>query len=137
VVPFRRNVRPSLNDSAYVLWPVSPRRVVALNNELVGEKAVMLTATGKQVGLLREGILEGRERMVFASETQMERLPARKLFRRRPQMEITCSDRAPDGRRIERPGCCVQLRECFATGPAINLCDGGLHRDAPEMTRHA
>jgi hypothetical protein len=38
LVPFRRNVRPSLMAAPYIVRPISPHRVVALSNNLVGEK---------------------------------------------------------------------------------------------------
>ncbi len=76
VVPFQRNVRPAIMAAPYIIWPVSPQRVVALSNDLVGEKAVIREATGELVGIVRNGIEQGRERMIFASEDQCDRLPA-------------------------------------------------------------
>src|ERR1035438_1892645 len=70
LVPFRRNVRPSLMAAPYIVWPVSPHRVVALSNDLAGEKAVIRQATGKLVGIVREAVEQGRERKNFAREGQ-------------------------------------------------------------------
>jgi hypothetical protein len=78
--PFVRGVRPALYAAPYVIWPISPHRVVVMSNHLVGEKAVISTATGKQVGMVREGVEQGRERMIFASAEQHDRLPAGKRF---------------------------------------------------------
>lgn len=133
LVPFRRNIRPDLLSAPYIIWPVSPHRVVALSNDLAGEKAVLISATGKQVGMVRDGVYMGRERMVFGSEEQHSRLRATKKFRRRAQVRLRCSDRSPTGRAIPPPGCCVEFAECFAAGPDVDLCDQGLHTAAPEM----
>jgi hypothetical protein len=132
-VPFRRNVRPSLMAAPYIIWPVSPHRVVALTNDLVGEKAVIRQATGNLVGIVREGVEQGRERMIFASEEQRGRLPKGKRFARRTQARLRCSDRTPRGEYVPPPGCCVELSDAFATGPDVALCSQGLHFPAPEM----
>ncbi len=86
LVPFRRNVRPSLMAAPYIIWPVSPHRAVALSNDPQGEKAVMREATGKLVGMVRLGVEQGRERMIFASDGQHDRLPSSRQFRRRAQV---------------------------------------------------
>lgn len=133
LVPFKRNVRPSLLDAPYVVWPVSPHRVVALGNDLQGEKVVIRQATGELVGAVRNGIEQGRERMVFASEEQRDRLPKTKKFRRRTQTRLRCSQRTPGGELVKPPGCCVEQSYAFAVGPDVALCDRGLHFPAPEM----
>jgi hypothetical protein len=133
LVPFRRNVRPSLMAAPYVVWPVSPHRVVALGNDLLGEKAVIREATGKLMGIVRDGVEKGRERMIFASEKQRDRLPRTKKFRRRTQTRLRCSQRTPQGEYVEPPGCCVEQSYAFAVGPDVALCDQGLHLPAPAM----
>ena len=75
LVPFRRNVRPSLLAAQYIIWPVSPQRVVALSHDAIREKAVIREATGELVGMVRNSIEQGRERMIFATEGQRDRLP--------------------------------------------------------------
>ena len=85
LVPFRHNVGLSLTASPYIIWPVGPHRTVALSNDPQGEKAVIRKASGKLVGMVRQGVEQGRERMIFASEEQRERLPQGKKFRRRAQ----------------------------------------------------
>ncbi|HWL44469.1 MAG TPA: DUF4238 domain-containing protein [Ilumatobacter sp.] len=137
LVPFRRNVRPSLAAAPYILWPVSPRRVVALSNDPQGEKAVVRHADGKLVGVVREAIQQGRERRIFASDEQHERLPKTKKFQRRAQARLRCSPNTPDGREIPPPGCCVEWSEVFAEGPQLTLCGRGLHSPAPAMHDHA
>lgn len=97
LVPFRRNVRPSLLAAQYIIWPVSPQRVVALSHDAIREKAVIREATGELVGMVRNSIEQGRERMIFATEGQRDRLPASKKFRRRAQARLRCSDRKPSG----------------------------------------
>lgn len=47
---------------------MSPQRVVALSRNDVGEKAVIREATGQLVGVVRDAVEKGRERMIFASE---------------------------------------------------------------------
>lgn len=136
LVPFIRNVRPSLLAAPYVIWPVSPYRVVALGNDLVGEKAVIRTASGKLIGLVRDAIEQGRERMIFASESERGRLRPGPRFRRRTQLQLRCPDHDPNGGRIQPPGCCVESRETFAIGPDVVLCEQGLHVDAPDMWLH-
>lgn len=136
LLPFRRNVRPSLFSAPYVIWPVSPHRVVALSNNPQGEKAVMREADGKLVGMVRQAVEQGRERMMFASEDQRDRLPKGKLYRHRAQIWLRCSDRPPDGEYVPPPGCCVEQRTWFGAGPDVTLCDQGLHRPAPEMWTH-
>lgn len=137
LVPFRHNVRPDLLSAPYVIWPVSPYRAVALSNDLVGVKAVIREATGKLVGMVREAVEQGRERMIFASDHQRDRLPAEKMFRRRAQIRLRCSDRTPQGDRIPAPGCCVHRMETFAVSPDVVLCGQGLHTPAPGMSTHA
>lgn len=132
-VPFRHNVRPSLLSAPYIIWPVSPTRAVALSEDHTGEKAVLREATGKLVGLVQRGIEQGRERMIFASEAQRDRLPVGKKFRRRPQSRLRCSNRTPRGEYIPPPGCCVQWSQAFAVGPDVALCNQGLHVPAPTM----
>jgi len=133
MVPFVRNERPGTMDAPYVIWPVSPQRVVALSRNDVGEKAVIREATGELVGTVREAVEQGRERMIFASEAQRDRLPARKLFRRRTQVRLRCSDRGPHGEYVAPPGCVVKMSEAFADKPDVALCDQGLHSPAPAM----
>lgn len=137
LVPFRRNVHPSLLEAPYILWPVSPHRVVALGNDLLGEKAVIRESTGKLVGIVRDSVEQGRERMIFASGDQSNRLPRNKKFRRRTQMRLRCSNRTPQGEYVEPPGCCVKLSEVFAVGPDVSLRDQGLHFPAPDMWSYA
>lgn len=137
LVPFRRNTRPSLIAAPYVLWPISPTRVVALTNDLQGAKAVIREADGKLVGLVRQAIEQGRERRIFASEQQRDRLPADKQFRRRAQVRLHCSSRTPDGEVIPPPGCCVEMSECYAVDPDVVLCDRGLHAPAPQMKAYS
>jgi hypothetical protein len=137
LIPFRRNLSPGLNNAPYVIWPVSPTRVVALGHDLTGDKAVIREATGRQVGIVRECIEQSRERMIFASEEQKDRLPTGKMFRRRTQIRLRCSDHGPRGNYIAPPGCCVEYRECFAAAPDVQLCDQGLHTPAPDMHLHA
>lgn len=133
LVPFRRGVRPSLMSVPYIIWPVSPHRAVALSNNSKGEKAVMREASGKLVGMVRQGVEQGRERMIFASEEQRDRLPQGKKFRRRTQVGLRCSDHTPMGEYVRPPGCCVERSEAFAAGPDVALCDQGLHSPASEM----
>lgn len=133
LVPFRRNVRPDLLSCPYIIWPVSPDRVVALSNDHTGDKAVLREADGQMVGLVRNGVEQGRERMIFASEQQRGRLPQTKNFRRRAQIRLRCSDHTPAGDQIPPPGCCVQWTETFAARPDIILCNRGLHTPVPDL----
>jgi hypothetical protein len=132
LVPFRRNVGPSLLSAPYIVWPVSPHRAIALSSDPQGEKAVVRQATGELVGIVRLGVEQGRERMIFASEQQHDRLPTGRKFARRVQSRLRCSEREPNGEYIPRPGCCVELSYAFAAGPDVVLCDQGLHTSAPE-----
>lgn len=136
LVPFRQNVGPSLIAAPYVLWPISPNRVVALSNDPQGEKAVIREAVGKLVGLVRQAVEQRRERRIFASEQQRDRLPVGKRFRRRTQIRLRCSPRTLNGKHIPPPGCCVEMSEAFAAGPDVLLCNNGLHAPAPEMNIH-
>ena len=108
---------------------------MALSNDPQGEKAVMREATGRLVGIVRVGVEQGRERMIFASssEEQHDRLPQGKEFLRRTQVRLRCSDRTPSGEYIPPPGCCVEWSYAFAAGPDVALCDQGLHSPAPEL----
>jgi hypothetical protein len=133
LVPFIRNVRPDLLASPYIVWPLSPRRVIALSNELAGTKVVMRTATGAQVGLVKNAIRQGRERMIFARSEDQAQLSEGTRIRRRAQSRIRCSDHTPNGELVPPPGCCVQFSEGFAAKPDVSICDQGLHRPAPEM----
>ncbi|GII34325.1 hypothetical protein Pmi06nite_77670 [Planotetraspora mira] len=86
----------------------------------------------KLVGIVRDGVERGRERMIFASEKQRDRLPRTKI-RRRAQTRLRCSQRTPQGEYIEPPGCCVEQSYAFAVGPDVALCDQGLHFPASDM----
>lgn len=133
LIPFVRNERPGTLDAEYVIWPVTPQRVVALSRNDVGEKAVIREATGPLVGLVRDSVEQGRERMIFASEAQRDRLPSRKLYRRRTQVRLRCSHHGPTGNYVAPPGCVVKMSETFADKPDVVLCGHGLHSPAPEM----
>lgn len=133
LVPFRNNKGPSLMAAPHILWPVTPHRVVALTNEPSGEKAVIRQATPKERGLVRDAIEQGRERWIFASPEQKDRLPKTKKFRRRTQMRMRCSQWTPSGRYVEPPGCCVEQADGFSAGPDVVLCSQGLHVEAPTM----
>lgn len=135
-LPLRRNVRPALNDATHIVWPISPQRTIALVNEPSGEKATLVAAKGKHVGIVNHGVEQCRERMIFASEEQKDRLPSGEKFRRRTQIRLRCSDHNPRGDRIPPPGCCFELGYCFSDVPDIVLCAQGLHRPAPEVLRH-
>lgn len=133
LVPFQRNIRPSLFDAPHILWPISPQRVVALSNNLQGEKAIIRHADGKMVGLVRQAVQQGRERRVFASDRQRDHLPVGKLFRRRAQVRVRCSPFTPDGEYVDPPGCCVETSETYADSPDVAVCRSGLHVPAPDM----
>ena len=133
LVPFDKSARHDLHSAPYVVWPVSPHRVVALSNDLIGEKAVIREATGKMVGIVRQAIEQGRERTIFASAEQRNRLTDGKTMRRRPQARLRCSGHTPMGERVPSSGCCVEFSEGFGTGPDVVLCDRGLHSPAPQM----
>lgn len=136
IVPFKRNVRPSLFSAPYLVWPISPYRAIALGNDLLGEKGVILQATGKMLGLVRDGVEQGRERMIFASEDQHHRLSRSKKFRRRAQVRLRCSRYTPSGEFVPAPGCCVAATDTYAAGPDVALCGQGLHSAAPKMWDH-
>lgn len=133
LIPFVRDVRPATYETEWILWPISPQRVIALGNRGRGEKAIIRTASEKQVAMVRDAVERGRERMIFASEEQRARLPTTKLFRRRAQALFDCSDRTPLGEHVPHPGCCVRLSDAYAKGPVVKLCDQGLHRPAPGL----
>ena len=133
LVPFHNNKSPNLMAAPHIIWPVNPHRVVALTNVPSGEKAVIRQATPKERGLVKKTIEQGRERWIFASPDQKDRLPKTKKFRRRTQMRLRCSQWTPRGKYVEPPGCCVEQTEGFSAGPDVILCDQGLHTDAPKM----
>lgn len=135
-LPFRRNVRSSLLAAPYVIWPISPNRVVALSNNLVGEKVSIREAKGPLVGMVRQAVEQGRERLIFASEEQVDRLPKGKKFYRRAQSRLRCSGRSRAGENIFPTGCFVEWAVAFSADPDVVLCKGGLHTDAPEMWSH-
>lgn len=135
LIPFVRSERPGTLDAEYIIWPVSPQRVVALSRNDVGEKAVIREATGQLVGVVRDAVEQGRERMIFASEAQRDRLPTGKLFRRRTQVRLRCSDRGPMGKYVPPPGCVVKMSETFSDKPDVSLCEQGLHSPAPGMLK--
>lgn len=127
LVPWNGTRAVPLQKASPILWPVSPFRVAAFSEELAGEKAVIRRATGKMIGSVREGAIRGRERMIFASGDQKDKLPAGRLFPRRRQVMLSCSNRTPDGQHVEPPGCCVERAEVLASHPVVDLCDSGLH----------
>ncbi|MDJ0408914.1 MULTISPECIES: DUF4238 domain-containing protein [Nocardiaceae] len=136
LVPFLNNKRPALMAAPYILWPVSPYRVVALTNAPSGEKAVIRQAAPKDRGLLKKSIEQGRERWIFAPPEQRDRLPKTKLFNRRTQMRLRCSQYTPQHKYLKPPGCCVEQAEGFSVGPDVVLCDRGLHSEAPAMCEY-
>ncbi len=136
LVPFIKGRRPPLLSAHQIIWPLSPNRVVVLSNDLVGEKAVIRQASSKQVGTVRDAVLQGRERMVVAGVTQREQLARYRLYGgRRVQVELRCSERTPQGERVAAGGCCVRFREWFGIKPDAALCSRGLHQPAPEMLK--
>lgn len=137
LVPFRRSAQPGLDSAPLILWPIGPSRVIAMTQELIGEKAVIKPADGAMVGAVRDAVLDGRERMVFATSAQREQLPTSKLFRRRAQSVLTCSDRTPTGERVPRPGCCVKWGVGLYVEPKVHLCNGGLHSEASGLSELA
>jgi hypothetical protein len=104
-----------------------------LANDHLGEKAVIRKATSKLVGIVRNSVEQGRERMIFASDTHHDRLPQTKKFNRRTQARLRCSKRTPQAEYIEPPGCCVNLSNAFAASPDVALCNNGLHVPALDM----
>jgi hypothetical protein len=136
LVPFRNNKGPNLLAAPHILWPVSPYRVVALTNQPTGVKAVIRAATGKERGLVRDAIEQGRERWIFASPDQKDRLPKAKKFRRRTQIRMRCSQWTPSGEFVEPPRCCVEMADGFSAGPDVALCNQGGHFPAPAMWEH-
>lgn len=85
LAPFDRSRRFDLYSAPYVLWSVSPHRVVALSSEHIGEKAAVREANGKMVGIVRRAVEQGRERMIFVGEEQCGRLKEGRTVSRRPQ----------------------------------------------------
>jgi hypothetical protein len=85
LVPFRRSVRPSLMSVPYIIWPVSPHRAVALSNNSKGEKAVMREASGKLVGMVRQGVEQGREVCTGYDGPHTEHARSCRPNRHRPQ----------------------------------------------------
>lgn len=135
LVPFLKGGnRPPLLEADRIIWPVSPRRVVVLSRELVGERAIIRSANGKDVGIVRDAVLQGRERMIIAGELQSSRLARLKRFNgRRAQVQMRCSDRSPNGEYVPPPGCVVRTSDAFAAKPDVVLCAQGFHRPAPDM----
>jgi hypothetical protein len=133
LVPFRKNKGLNLMAAPHIYWPVSPYRVVALTNEPSEKKAVIRPATPKERGMVRTAIEQGRERWIFASPEQKDRLPATKKFNRRTQMRMRCSQWTPRGKYVEPPSCCVEMADGFSAGPDVALCDQGAHVPAPAM----
>lgn len=133
LVTMSRGRRLDLLGAPHVMWPISPRRVVVLTNDPDASKAVMRAADAKHIGLVRRAVEQGRERMIFASESQRHTLAEGKRFRRRAQTYLTCSRRRPNGQWVDPPGCCVQWTQTLAQAPVVNLCGQGLHRPAPEL----
>ncbi|WP_244331993.1 DUF4238 domain-containing protein [Gordonia polyisoprenivorans] len=136
LVPFSKGgYRPPLLNAPWTIWPISPRRVVVLSRDSVGQNAIIRDATGKDVGLVRDSVLQGRERMVLAGAAQSERLSSCKRFGgRRAQAQLRCSDRGPGGDYVPHPGCVVQFSDTFAAKPDVVLCSRGLHRPTPDMS---
>lgn len=133
LVPFKRNVRPNLIAAPYIIWPISPHRVVALSNKFTGKKAVIREATSGLRTIARNCVEQGRERMIFASEDQRQQLSSTKKFRRRTQLRLRCSQKTPQGSYIRPPGCCVEISETFSSEPDVVLCNQGTHVPASDM----
>jgi hypothetical protein len=137
LVPFRGDDGPSLLETPYIIWPVSPQRVVVLSDNLTGEKAVMRRATSKLIDVIRDSVVRGREQMIFATEDQLAHLPPPKRIRRRMQARLRCSDREPNGNYVPPPGCCIKYSQSYASAPDVDLCQQGLHSPAPDMSSFA
>lgn len=134
LVPFRADsTRPALYEARHIIWPLSPSRAVVLSEDHTGDKAVIRRASGKAAGLVRRCVVQGRERMIFGSEEQLEILRRSFQFTGRAQARLRCSDRTPDGEFVPPPGCCVEHGECYADRPDVALCEQGLHSPAPAM----
>jgi len=88
------------------------------------------------VGMVRQSVQQGRERLIFASAEQRDRLQEGRTIRRRAQSRMRCSQYTPRGEYVAPPGCCTEWIVTFAAGPDVVLCDRGLHRPAPDMSLH-
>ncbi|QGN58982.1 DUF4238 domain-containing protein [Nostocoides sp. HKS02] len=133
VVPFRAGARPNLLAAPQIFWPISPDRVVVLSNEDRGEKAVFRRVTAAMAAALRGHVIQGREQMIFAGESQLRYLPVGKTLPRRAQARLRCSQWSPQGEYVPPPGCVVEWTDGYGATPDVQLCDQGWHRNAPGM----
>lgn len=77
-------------------------------------------ATPKDRGLLKKAIEQGRERWIFASSEQKDRLPKTKSFNRRTQMRLRCSQYTPQHEYLKQIGVLVRAHRADDTlGKAV------------------
>ncbi|MEV7962383.1 DUF4238 domain-containing protein [Oerskovia paurometabola] len=120
--------RPNLLEAHRIWWPISPTRAVCLVNEITGNKAEMRTANTRQVEEVRTAMVRGRERVIIGRQQQLDGLPQSPI-RKRVQLRMRCTPRGQ--------GCLVESAETYAAGPDIQLCDNGLHQEAPGVAQFA
>jgi hypothetical protein len=80
---------PSMVHSRYLWWPISPHRVLVLDNFPAGVKTVHKIASAREVEDLRAAYIRGAESMIIALKGDTK-LPAGKRLARRPQLQVDC-----------------------------------------------
>lgn len=81
---------PSTITSKYLLWPISPIRMVVLSQDLQGHKVVHRVANRKEVDRVRSAFIRGAESAIIALPQDGD-LPSGKRLRRRPQLRVDCT----------------------------------------------
>ncbi len=84
-----RSTPPSIDDSRYVWWAISPGRLLALNLDPQGEKVVHRVALRRDVEEVRRAVVRGAESAVIALSGDRN-LPSGKRLARRPQLQVDC-----------------------------------------------
>jgi hypothetical protein len=80
---------PSMDESEYVWWPISPSRCVAFGRALRGVRAHHRILSPADVNIVRRAVVRSAEEVIVACPGDLD-LPLRKILSRRPQVQIDC-----------------------------------------------
>ncbi|MFF3597948.1 DUF4238 domain-containing protein [Kitasatospora indigofera] len=98
-------------------WPISPRRLVVLNNDLQGVKVVHRTVSRSTVDQVRRAVVRGAESVIIAKPGDAQ-LPVGRKLARRPQLQVDCSPVAPAQRK-----CRIGFTWGYGAGTVDHACD--------------
>ncbi|MGW0868939.1 DUF4238 domain-containing protein [Streptomyces sp. NPDC002740] len=108
---------PTTLTSKHIMWPISPRRMVVLSQELQGRKVVHRHLVRREVDRVRRVFIRGAEVAIIALPKDDD-LPVGKALSRRPQLRVDCTPIAPEERK-----CRIRLAWGYGPSTLDQACD--------------